>query len=184
MANLKIIQLLIILDLEILRSSLALFVLGLHLVQIDFELLEQPLDGLFVVLLQALNLGNKSSLHLELLLLQSQGIGVLSIQLLDIVGLNLLDSSQVVGLHLLHRFKVLLILQLLLLLQVLVALLEVPNVEILLLLNLFVLTLEALLALCELHLDLLLGEGEVVFELFVALLPFGHLVSFDEDDIG
>lgn len=51
MANLKIIQLLIILDLEILRSSLALFVLGLHLVQVDFELLEQPLDGLFVVLL-------------------------------------------------------------------------------------------------------------------------------------
>ena len=82
-----------------------------------------------------------------------------------------------------HCLRVLSLLEIFLLLEVLVACLQVPNIIVLLLIRDFKLLRIALFVLCKLSLNPALGRIELALQLLLLLLPLLHLTLFDEHNI-
>lgn len=177
-------QLLLVVVFQLGGELLALLVLFVHLPQVHFELLQQAVDRVFVLLLNLLDLFFESLLHLEAFLLQLQVAITLLLKFLFEEPFDLFDLFVVVLFNFLHCFQVLALLQFLLVFQVVVALLEVGNVVVFLLFRLLFLLLVASLVLGELGLYFALRGVELSLQLLLLFKPLLHLGFLDKDDVG
>ena len=82
-----------------------------------------------------------------------------------------------------HCPRVLLLLEIFLLLEILVACFQVPNIIVLLLIRDFKLLCIALFVLCKLSLNPAFSRIELTLQLLLLLLPLLHLTLFDEHNI-
>ena len=105
--------------------------------------------------------------HLQLLLFQFKEIAAFNVELPFIDPLQVLDGSEMIRFHFLHGFQILPILQVLLSPKVFISLLEVSDVQVLLPLDLLVLTLIFLLGFTQFKLDFTLVYVELMLELLL-----------------
>ena len=146
------IQLSIVDLLECLARPLRIHVLPLNLDHVALELRQQLVDRPLVLPLQVIYPLLVVFAHLELLLLELQVVAALHVQLSLVDSLQVFDRRDMVFFHLVHRLLVLMILEILLSAEIFVALLKILDVEVLLSLDLLVLTLVLELGLAKLQL--------------------------------